>query len=44
MIAYETGSVVQWDASALNVVSNPAADRLLLRSYRDPWKHPFERT
>lgn len=43
MIAYETGSVVQWDASALNVVNNRAADQLLLRSYRDPWKHPFER-
>ena len=41
MIAYETGSVVQWDSSQLNVVNNPAAEKLLQRPYREPWKHPF---
>jgi predicted dehydrogenase len=43
MIAYETDSVVQWDAAQLNVVNNPAAEKLLMRPYRAPWKHPFER-
>jgi predicted dehydrogenase len=41
MIAYETGSVVQWDSSQMNVVHNPAAEKLLQRPYREPWKHPF---
>ncbi len=41
MIAYETGSTVQWDADTLEVVDNPAATALLKRAYRAPWQHPY---
>lgn len=41
MIAYETGSKVNWNAATQNIEGNPAAARLLKREYRAPWKHPY---
>jgi predicted dehydrogenase len=41
MIAYETGSKVNWSAAAQQIEGNPAAARLLKRDYRAPWKHPY---
>jgi predicted dehydrogenase len=41
MISYYTGSRVDWDPAARNVTGNPAAQNLLRRAYRMPWKHPF---
>ena len=40
MIAYETNSVVRWDAEAEQILANPAAQKLLKREYRAPWTHP----
>ncbi|RQW10176.1 gfo/Idh/MocA family oxidoreductase [candidate division KSB1 bacterium] len=42
MIAYESDSVVKWDAATKEVVDNRAAAMLLKRPYRAPWQHPFE--
>lgn len=42
MIAYETGSKVEWDAQTENISQNQAASNLLQRSYRNPWKHPYQ--
>jgi len=41
MIAYETGSVVRWDAAVEQIRDNPAAAGLLKREYRKPWVHPY---
>lgn len=41
MIAYNTGTKVQWDAREKTIPGNPAAARLLRRAYRPPWKHPY---
>jgi len=41
MIAYESGSVVRWDAQSEQIPDNPAAAKLLKREYREPWKHPY---
>lgn len=43
MVAYESGTRVQWDAAKWNVGNNAAAARLLQREYRGPWKHPFRK-
>lgn len=40
MIAYETGTKVQWDAGTAEIPGNPGAARLLKRDYRAPWQHP----
>jgi predicted dehydrogenase len=42
MIAYETASVVRWDAPARQIPDNPAAARLLKREYRPPYRHPYQ--
>jgi hypothetical protein len=42
MIAYESGSIVRWDAAAEQIPDNPAAAKLLKREYRAPWKHPYQ--
>jgi predicted dehydrogenase len=41
MIAYESQSVVSWDAAGEQIPDNPAAAKLLRREYRAPWKHPW---
>ncbi len=40
MIAYDTGSQVVWDNASGQIVGNAAANKLLKREYRQPWKHP----
>jgi predicted dehydrogenase len=40
MIAYESGSNVTWDSAMGQIEGNPAAERLVKREYRAPWKHP----
>lgn len=40
MIAYETGSRVVWNPENESVTANPAAQGLLKREYRSPWRHP----
>jgi predicted dehydrogenase len=42
MIAYESNSVVQWDAENEQIVENPAATALLKREYRSPYVHPYQ--
>lgn len=42
MIAYETGSAVEWDAAAEKIVGNEAASKLLKREYRPPYAHPYQ--
>ncbi len=41
MIAYESGSVVQWDAASEQIIDNPEASKLLKRDYRKPHMHPY---
>jgi predicted dehydrogenase len=43
MIAYEMKEKIQWDAGSKQIVGNPKAANLLKRSYRSPFKHPYER-
>jgi predicted dehydrogenase len=40
MIAYDTRSVVEWDAAKEEIIGNPEAAKLLKREYRQPWVHP----
>jgi len=40
-IAYRTGSRVVWDSQKEQIVGNPAAEKLLKREYRAPYKHPY---
>ena len=42
MIAYNTGSRVQWDSRRERITNNPYAARLLKRPYRAPYRHPYE--
>jgi predicted dehydrogenase len=41
MISYDTGAKVTWDSTQEQIISNPAAAKLLQRDYRAPWKHPY---
>jgi predicted dehydrogenase len=40
MIAYYTGSVVNWDQQKKEIIANPEATRLLKRDYRGKYVHP----
>jgi hypothetical protein len=42
MISYRVGSKVTWDNQKEQVVDHPAANRLLKRDYRAPYKHPAD--
>ncbi len=42
MIAYRTGSRVEWDAARGSIRNNAAAEALLKRDYRAPWRHPAD--
>jgi hypothetical protein len=42
MIAYETGTAVEWDAAKEQIVGNEAAAKLLKREYRAPYQHPYK--
>jgi predicted dehydrogenase len=41
MISYYTGSPVEWDKEKKSVSGNVAANKLLKREYRTPYKHPY---
>ena len=41
MIAYETNNRVDWDAKAERITNSEAAQALLKREYRAPYKHPY---
>lgn len=41
MIAYESGSTVNWDEKTKTISGNSAAAELLKRDYRKPWEHPY---
>jgi predicted dehydrogenase len=41
MIAYKSGRTLQWDAKAERIGNDAAANRLLMRPYRAPYKHPY---
>jgi predicted dehydrogenase len=40
MISYYTGSAVRWDMQKKEIIGNPDASGLLLRDYREKYKHP----
>ena len=40
MISYKAGRPVQWDVRSERIVNDAVADRMLLRPYRAPYKHP----
>jgi predicted dehydrogenase len=39
-IAYRTGRIIRWDPVKEFVIGDPAANKLVSRSYRAPWKLP----
>ena len=41
MIAYDTGSKINWDSEKEQIIGNPVAAAALKREYRKPWKHPY---
>jgi predicted dehydrogenase len=41
MIAYKAGRAIEWDATSERITNDAAAQRMLLRPYRAPYKHPF---
>ncbi len=41
-MAYESGTVVDWNSESLEIPDNEAAAKLLKREYRAPWKHPWQ--
>ncbi|MGE5293554.1 MAG: Gfo/Idh/MocA family protein [Solirubrobacterales bacterium] len=43
MIAYDVGARIAWDETTEQIVNNPAAAALLMRPYRTPWKHPYQK-
>lgn len=42
MIALDTESTVRWDEKRGEIVDNPAAQQLLKRDYRAPYRHPYQ--
>jgi len=40
VIAIETGRKIRWDPATESILNDPAAERLLSRSYRKPWQVP----
>jgi predicted dehydrogenase len=42
MISFQVGSRVSWDSLKEQVLENPAANRLLKRNYRAPYRHPAD--
>jgi predicted dehydrogenase len=41
MIAYESGTIVDWDETTEQIPENAEAARLLRRDYRPPYVHPY---
>ena len=42
MIAYNSNSIVTWDAKTESITGNPSASGMLKREYRAPWRHPYQ--
>jgi predicted dehydrogenase len=40
MIAYRAGRRLEWDAKTERITNDPAANQMLARAYRAPYKHP----
>lgn len=40
-ISWETGRTIRWDGAANRVIGDPAAQALVMRPYRAPWKLVF---
>jgi hypothetical protein len=40
MLSAKLGRSVEWDGAKETVVGDAAANRLLRRDYRGPWKYP----
>lgn len=40
MIAYKVGHTIEWDGEKEQIVGDAAANKLLRRTYRAPWKYP----
>jgi predicted dehydrogenase len=40
MIAYRAGRTIEWDAQTEKITNDPAANKMLKREYRAPYKHP----
>jgi len=40
MIAYETGSKLNWDSNGNHIINNPEAEQLQARPYRKGYKRP----
>ena len=41
MIAYQSGRTLLWDQDAARITNDAAANRMLKRDYRAPYRHPF---
>jgi len=40
MLSWKLGRSIEWDGAKEQIVNDPAANRLLSRAYRPPWKYP----
>jgi predicted dehydrogenase len=40
MLSYKLGRSIAWDGSKEQIPDDPAANELLARKYREPWKYP----
>ncbi len=40
MLSWRLGRSIEWDGAKEQIVGDPAANRLLSRAYRAPWKYP----
>lgn len=40
MIAYRAGRTLQWDEKTARIINDAAANRMLKRDYRPPYRHP----
>jgi predicted dehydrogenase len=41
MISYRSGATIQWDLASERITNNAAANGMLMRPYRAPYKHPY---
>ncbi len=40
MLSYKLGRSIRWDGDQESIIDDPAANQLLKREYRGPWKYP----
>ena len=40
MLSLRVGRSIEWDGEKEEIVGDPAANNLLKRGYRAPWKYP----